>query len=57
VPEYDRVLKSGGRAVLLVSELPPLKEAARGVGWRLEQSLRVRVLGQAAAISVWRKRA
>jgi tRNA (guanine6-N2)-methyltransferase len=56
VPEYDRVLKSGGRAVLLVSELPPLREAARSVGWQLEQNLRVRVLGQPAAVTVWRKR-
>jgi 23S rRNA G2445 N2-methylase RlmL len=56
VPEYDRVLKSGAKAVLLVSDLPPLKEAARSAGWQLEQNLRVRVLGQLAALTVWRKR-
>jgi tRNA (guanine6-N2)-methyltransferase len=55
VPEYDRVLKARGRAVLLVSEVPPLKEAARGVGWQFEQNLRIRVLGQPAVVAVWRK--
>ena len=55
VPEYHRVLKPAGRAVLLVSEEAPLKEAARGVGWKLLRQLEVRVLGQAAVITVWRK--
>ncbi len=55
VPEYDRVLKPGGRAVLLVSEEAPLREAARAVGWKLLRQVDVRVLGQMAVISVWRK--
>ncbi len=55
VPEYDRVLKPGGRAVLLVSEDAPLREAAREVGWKLLRQLDVRVLGQPAVIIVWRK--
>jgi 23S rRNA G2445 N2-methylase RlmL len=55
VQEYDRVLKQRGRAVLLVSDLPVLRDAAAKVRWRPERSLRVRVLGQSAAISVWRK--
>jgi 23S rRNA G2445 N2-methylase RlmL len=55
VPEYDRVLKPGGRAVLLVSEEGPLKEAARAAGWKLLRQLGVRVLGQSAGITVWRK--
>jgi tRNA (guanine6-N2)-methyltransferase len=54
VPEYDRVLKAGGRAVLLVSDFTPLRRAARRAGWELEQQLRVRILGQPAALTVWR---
>jgi 23S rRNA G2445 N2-methylase RlmL len=55
VPEYDRVLKPGGRAVMLVAEATPLREAARGSGWKLLRQLGVRVLGQPAVITVWRK--
>jgi 23S rRNA G2445 N2-methylase RlmL len=53
--EYDRVLRPRGRAVLLVSDAAALSEAARAVGWKRVQQLRVRVLGQAAALTVWRK--
>ena len=53
--EYDRVLKSRGRAALIVSEFPLLRDAMRKFGWRTERTLRVRVLGQSAVISVWRK--
>jgi 23S rRNA G2445 N2-methylase RlmL len=55
LPEMDRVLRPGGRAVLLVSEAPLLREAARQTTWKHERELRVRVLGQMAVISVWRK--
>ncbi len=55
VPEYDRVLRPGGRAVLLVSEGDPLHEAARAAGWKPLRQLAVRVLGQPAVITVWRK--
>jgi 23S rRNA G2445 N2-methylase RlmL len=55
VPEYQRVLKPGGRAVLLVSEFAPLREAARAAAWTLLRQLDVRVLGQMAIISAWRK--
>lgn len=55
LPEYDRVLRPGGRAVLLVSDVPALREAARAVGWKPDQRYHVRVLGQAALLSVWRK--
>ncbi len=54
-PEYDRVLRPGGRAVLLVSDFAPLREAARATGWKADRQLRVRVLGQRAVIGVWRK--
>ncbi len=52
---YDRVLRAEGRAVLLVADFAPLKAAARQVGWKLTEQHRVRVLGQWAALSVWRK--
>jgi 23S rRNA G2445 N2-methylase RlmL len=55
VRAYDRVLRPFGRAVLLVSELALLKEAAQAVSWKLLQQLRVRILGQQAMVSVWRK--
>jgi 23S rRNA G2445 N2-methylase RlmL len=53
--EYDRVLRPGGVAVLLVSEPELLHEAARAVAWRRLRRLRVRVLGQPAAVLVWQK--
>jgi tRNA (guanine6-N2)-methyltransferase len=55
LPQYDRVLRPGGRAVLLVSDAGALKEAAALVGWKRERQLRIHVLGQAALLSVWRK--
>jgi 23S rRNA G2445 N2-methylase RlmL len=55
VKEFDRVLKLRGSAVLLVSDFPLLRDAVREIGWRSERTHRVRVLGQAAVISVWRK--
>jgi tRNA G10 N-methylase Trm11 len=53
--EYYRVMRANGRAILLVSELAPLKDAARTVGLRADRQVRVRILGQPAIISVWRK--
>src|SRR5262245_2877843 len=55
VREMDRVLKPGGRAVLLVSDVQALREAAEGVGWRSTRRLRVRILGQLAQLGVWQK--
>jgi 23S rRNA G2445 N2-methylase RlmL len=55
VPEWDRVLKPGGRAVLLASEQDVMREAIAGVGWIPQRQLRVRVLGQQATLSVWQK--
>jgi tRNA (guanine6-N2)-methyltransferase len=52
---YDRVLKPGGRAVLLVSDLGALREAANAVSWRSQRQVKVRVLGEPAVIAVWRK--
>src|SRR5262245_61297991 len=56
IREWDRVLKPGGRAVILVGEPQPLLEAIRGVGWSAQKQYRVRVLGLPALMSSWRKR-
>jgi 23S rRNA G2445 N2-methylase RlmL len=53
--EFERVLKAGGRAVLLVSDFLALKQAAEVVGWKPLTHLRVRVLGQPAHLTSWRK--
>jgi tRNA (guanine6-N2)-methyltransferase len=53
--EYNRVLRAGGQAVLLAADMAALRTAARAVGWQSLRELRVRVLGQAASIGVWRK--
>ncbi len=53
--EYDRVLRPGGRAVLLVSDPTAMKAAADSVGWKSQRSVRVAILGQPATIGVWRK--
>jgi tRNA (guanine6-N2)-methyltransferase len=55
VRAYDRVLRPGGRAVLLVADVPALKDAVRPVGWKLQRDVRVRILGQRATIMVWQK--
>jgi 23S rRNA G2445 N2-methylase RlmL len=55
VGEYDRVLRPGGRAVLLVGDAGPLRAAARTVGWKALRQVAVRILGQAAVVTVWRK--
>jgi tRNA (guanine6-N2)-methyltransferase len=55
VPEYDRVLRPGGRAVLLTSEARLLSDAARAAGWKSLRQVKLRVLGQMAVVSVWRK--
>jgi tRNA (guanine6-N2)-methyltransferase len=53
--EYDRVLRPGGVAVLIVSAAAVLRSAARAVGWKARRQLSIRVLGQPAVITVWRK--
>jgi 23S rRNA G2445 N2-methylase RlmL len=55
VAECDRVLRPGGRAVFLVGEAGLLHPAAGAAGWRPQRQVRLRVLGQPAQISVWRK--
>jgi tRNA (guanine6-N2)-methyltransferase len=53
--EYDRVLRPGGQAVLLASTAAALRSAARGVGWKAQRQVSIRVLGQPAVATVWRK--
>ena len=53
--EYNRVLRPGGLAVLIVSAIAALRAAARSVGWKAQREVRLRVLGQAAVLTVWRK--
>jgi 23S rRNA G2445 N2-methylase RlmL len=53
--EYDRVLRPGGLAVLIVSAVAALRSAARTVGWKTQRQLSIRVLGQPAVVTVWRK--
>jgi tRNA (guanine6-N2)-methyltransferase len=55
VREYDRVLRPGGQAVLLASDAAALSAAVGEVPWKLKRQLRVRVLGQLARMSAWRK--
>ncbi|HJZ93705.1 MAG TPA: methyltransferase [Gemmataceae bacterium] len=55
VKEYDRVLRPGGRAVLLVSDPDALRDAIRPHRWQPARQLRVEVLGQPATIGVWQK--
>jgi 23S rRNA G2445 N2-methylase RlmL len=55
VREMDRVLRPGGRAVLIVSDVPALRQAVWQLGWENTRRLTVRILGQSALVSVWRK--
>jgi 23S rRNA G2445 N2-methylase RlmL len=55
VTESDRVLRPGGRAVFLVGTGALLQPPAAAVGWRAQRRVRLRVLGQPAELSVWRK--
>jgi 23S rRNA G2445 N2-methylase RlmL len=56
--EYDRVLRPGGRAVLLVGDRTPLREAAERLeSWRSQRQVHLRLLGEDAWISVWQKKA
>jgi tRNA (guanine6-N2)-methyltransferase len=54
VSELHRVLKPGGRAVLLVADDEALRNAVRHVSWKQERTLRVRLLGQRANVFVFR---
>jgi 23S rRNA G2445 N2-methylase RlmL len=53
--ECDRVLRPGGRAVLLAGDAAKMRGAAQAVGWRSQRQLVVRILGQPATVGVWQK--
>jgi 23S rRNA G2445 N2-methylase RlmL len=53
--EWDRVLRPGGRAVLLAMEQEGLKRAVQAHGWSATRQTRVRLLGQPCVMSVWQK--
>jgi len=53
--EWDRVLRPGGRAVLLAMEQEGLKRILLSKGWSPARSSRVRLLGQLCVMSVWNK--
>lgn len=53
--EYDRILRPGGLAVLIVSDAAALRRAAALTSWKGQRQLSLRVLGQSAVIRVWRK--
>lgn len=53
--EYNRVLRPGGKAVLLASEPEVMREALKPHRWTPQRQVRVEVLGQGAAIGVWQK--
>jgi 23S rRNA G2445 N2-methylase RlmL len=55
VREMDRVLRGGGRAVLIIADVPALQQAVAGVRWRQDRRVNLRVLGQRASILVYRK--
>jgi 23S rRNA G2445 N2-methylase RlmL len=51
--EWDRVLKPGGRAVLLVAEQDVVRRILLARGWSAARELKVRLLGQPTVLSVW----
>jgi 23S rRNA G2445 N2-methylase RlmL len=55
VREMNRVLVVEGKAVLLVSDVSALEQAARMVHWKLIDRVRVRLLGQPSYVTVWSK--
>jgi hypothetical protein len=51
----DRVLRPGGRAVIIVSDTAALDQAARAVEWQRHRRVNLNILGQRAGILVFRK--
>jgi 23S rRNA G2445 N2-methylase RlmL len=54
--EMDRVLRPGGKAVLIVADARALREAVERVEWKRERQVQLRMLGQRAVIVAYRKR-
>lgn len=55
VKEMDRVLRPGGKVVLIVADPGLLRDIVKRAGWKQQRFERVRVLGQKASIQVYRK--
>jgi tRNA (guanine6-N2)-methyltransferase len=53
--EWNRVLRPGGRAVLLAMEHELLKRVLKAHRWSMARQTRVRLLGQPCVLSVWNK--
>jgi tRNA (guanine6-N2)-methyltransferase len=53
--EWDRVLRPGGRAVLLAMEQEGLRRVLLARKWSMVRQTRVRLLGLPAVLSVWNK--
>jgi tRNA G10 N-methylase Trm11 len=53
--ECQRVLRPAGRVVLLAADAVALRKAARAAGLQQSRELKLRVLGQAAIVSIWQK--
>lgn len=53
--EWDRVLRPGGRAVLLAMEQEGLRRVLLARKWSMMRQTRVRLLGLPAVLSVWNK--
>ena len=53
--EMDRVMRPGGKAVLIVSDGRALRDAVERVGWKQQRQVQVRMLGQRSIIAVFRK--
>ena len=55
VRDMDRVLRAGGKCVLIVADAKALRSATERVGWKEQRHLQVRMLGQRAFIGVFLK--
>lgn len=55
IREFDRVLRPGGRAVLLVSDAEVLRSAIRPYHWQAVRQFRPIILGQPTLLGVWKK--
>jgi tRNA (guanine6-N2)-methyltransferase len=53
--EWDRVLRPGGRAVLLAMEQEGLRRTLQARRWSIIRQYKVRLLGQLTVLSVWQK--
>jgi tRNA (guanine6-N2)-methyltransferase len=53
--EMDRVLRPGGKVVLIVADAQAMRSAIERVGWKQERQVQLRMLGQRAFIVAYRK--